>query len=446
MLDKTGLYRKIIFLAVPITIENLIFNFMNFVDIFMVGRPNEKLNLGAAAISALGVSNQVFFIFAISLFGLMSGANVLAAQYYGAKDFKSLRKLFFVFILTSLVYVLPFLIGATYYADKIISFYSTDALVIKLGVQYLGIIKWTLPLTGIGLVISLLLRSVNLPKYTLYASIIGLVINISLNTILIPMYGVKGAATATVIARVIAIAFLIFILIKRKVKISPSFSDIKDINLSFIKKCFYISIFTFVHELMWVSAISLKASFYGKLGVNEFSSIQIANNISNLLFTLFIGITSATAVIVGNEIGNNQRERVIDYTSKILKNISILIVLSVIILNTLGPVVLKFMGVDNSIYSLTKKIIYSVSFVTIFTSYTMLFLVGIFRAGGDIKFAIAVEIIPLWCVAIPLTYYFSIVHPVPVYIVYVISYADDFIKIIPCIIRYKSNRWIKKVI
>ncbi|VWL85027.1 MATE family efflux transporter [Oceanivirga miroungae] len=442
----SSIYKRILYLAIPITIENLVYNFINFVDIFMVGKPDEILHLGPAAISALGVSNQVFFIFIISLFGLMSGANVLASQYYGAREDSNLRKLVLVFLLTSLVYVLPFFLGSTFFTKRIISFYTNDSLVIKLGIDYLKIVAWTFPLTGIGMVFSILLRSINLPKYTLYASIVGLLVNVSLNTVLIPIYGVKGAAVATIIARLSNLVFLMFILFKKKVKLIPNIGEIKTINISFVKKCYAVSLLTFVHEILWVLAISLKASFYGKLGVNEFSSIQIANNINSLLFTMFVGVTAATSVIVGNEIGNDNKEKVIEYTNKIVRLFIFLIIIIVILLNISAPVVLRFMKVPENIYILTRSIIYSVSFTTIFSSYTMLFLVGIFRAGGDLKFSILIEIIPLWFVAVPITYYFSTVYPLPVYLVYIVSYADEIIKLIPCIIRYRSYKWIRKVI
>ena len=89
-------------MALPIAFENMIFSLINFVDIFMIGK------IGTSAISALGIANQVFFIFTCSVYGLLSGANVLAAQYYGVKNYKNLRKIMTLTIGLGLLMSLPF--------------------------------------------------------------------------------------------------------------------------------------------------------------------------------------------------------------------------------------------------------------------------------------------------------------------------------------------------
>ena len=86
------LYKKVFTIGIPVSIENMIYSLMNFIDVFMVGKENVALGLGTAAVAGLGFANQVFMIFIVSLFGLNSGGGILAAQYYGKKDYKNLKR------------------------------------------------------------------------------------------------------------------------------------------------------------------------------------------------------------------------------------------------------------------------------------------------------------------------------------------------------------------
>ncbi|WP_067140628.1 MATE family efflux transporter [Oceanivirga salmonicida] len=445
-MTNKNIYKKILWLAIPITLENLIYSFINFVDIFMVGREDKVIGLGADAVSALGVSNQFFFLFLTSLFGLLSGASILSSQYYGAKDFKNLRKITVLFVLFSLIYVIPFFVLGKFFPNLVLGFYTNNKPVMELGYRYLGITIWTFPLTALGMAFGILLRSVNLPKYSLYTSILGLCINIVLNTTLIPVYGVSGAATATLISRLVTVTILPMILIIKKVPVIPKLKDILDIDFGFIKKVLSLSFFTFLHEILWSMAVSVKTSFFGRMGTTAFSSIQIAASINSLLFTVFIGLTAATAVIVGNELGNDNPESAYEYSKKIVKIYTVVLFLIIIVLNIITPFVLRFMGVSPEVFKLTRSIIYMVSITSSLVAYTMLFLVGIFRAGGDVKFSIYIEIIPLWFVSLPLMYVFTEIYTVPVIILFLISYTDEFIKLIPCLTRYFSKKWINKMI
>ena len=57
------LYKKVFTIGIPVSIENMIYSLMNFIDVFMVGKENVALGLGTAAVAGLGFANQVFMIF-----------------------------------------------------------------------------------------------------------------------------------------------------------------------------------------------------------------------------------------------------------------------------------------------------------------------------------------------------------------------------------------------
>ena len=57
-------WRKMISLAAPIALQNLVGTLLNLVDTLMVGQ------LGDAAIAAVGLANQLFFLLMLLLFGI----------------------------------------------------------------------------------------------------------------------------------------------------------------------------------------------------------------------------------------------------------------------------------------------------------------------------------------------------------------------------------------
>ena len=78
--------RELLVIAIPISFQQLINASLNMIDVIMVGQ------LGETAIAALGLSNQVFFVLILILFGLTSGMAIFTAQYWGKREIEPIRK------------------------------------------------------------------------------------------------------------------------------------------------------------------------------------------------------------------------------------------------------------------------------------------------------------------------------------------------------------------
>ena len=81
--------RELLVIAIPISFQQLINASLNMIDVIMVGQ------LGETAIAAIGLSNQVFFVLILVLFGATSGMAIFSAQYWGRQEIEPiLRKKF----------------------------------------------------------------------------------------------------------------------------------------------------------------------------------------------------------------------------------------------------------------------------------------------------------------------------------------------------------------
>ena len=446
------LYKKVFTIGIPVSIENMIYSLMNFIDVFMVGKENVVLGLGTAAVAGLGFANQIFMIFIVSLFGLNSGGGILAAQYYGKKDYKNLKKCLGITITVGLLFSFLFFLMGLFIPEKIIGIFTSDPKVLKLGANYFRIIALIYPLIGLGYSFNMQLRAIGKNQYSLYSTIIGLCINLVGNYLFIngnlgfPAMGVVGAAIATVIARIVSVFYLIYIIYKNKLPMAGNFQELFKLSWSFIAKALKISLPVFGHEIMWVTGVSMYVIIYGRIGTEATAAIQVVKSISNLVFTLVFGLSSGTAAIIGQEIGAGNEENAYKYAVELLK-ISLVIGTAVaLFVYAICPVVLILMKVDSAIYPLARQIVFSEGILIIIKTTGTLFIVGVLRAGGDTLWTMFADLIPLWTFAIPLTYIAGLKVGLPIALVYLCSGSDELLKMPFCIQRLKSRKWINNLV
>lgn len=79
-------FRRLIAIALPITLQNIMFSSRGLVDVLMLGQ------LGEAEIAAVGVAARATFVTTIMLVGVTTGGALLTAQYWGAGDRKGVRE------------------------------------------------------------------------------------------------------------------------------------------------------------------------------------------------------------------------------------------------------------------------------------------------------------------------------------------------------------------
>lgn len=166
---------RLLALAAPILLQNLLSSSLNFIDVFMVGR------LGETALAAVGSANQFFFVFNMLNFGLASGSAIFTAQHWGQKDVKSIRSVMGFGLLLTLAIAVIFTIATFISPDLVIRLFSKDATVVQMGSDYLKIISLTFIITAISISYSVVLRSTENVIYPMVASFIGVITNTVLN-------------------------------------------------------------------------------------------------------------------------------------------------------------------------------------------------------------------------------------------------------------------------
>jgi Na+-driven multidrug efflux pump len=196
-------FNRLFVIALPIILQYFISSSLNMVGTIMIGQ------LGDTAIAAVGLANQIFFLFALLMFGINSGSAIFTAQFWGKKDILNIRKVLGLSLALGLVGSAFFVGISVFFPQAIIGIYSKDPAVIAVGSQYLRIFGLSFGFTAITLCYSSVLRSTGDVRTPLLVSIAALSINTLLSYILIfgkfgmPALGVIGAAYAVLIARIL---------------------------------------------------------------------------------------------------------------------------------------------------------------------------------------------------------------------------------------------------
>ena len=445
--DNKKFYKTLITLCIPIIIQNLLSNLINMIDTVMVG------GLGEVSVASIGIANQYFFLYNMALSGIIGGAALFIAQFYGKSDKDNIRKITALSVISSLVLGIIFMLVAIFSPKFIINFFSQDEQVIKVAVNYFLIIGFCYPIIAINNVFSMGSRSIRNPKLGMICSTISLSINIILNYIFIfgklgmPALGASGAALATVIARIIELILLISYIyfIKNDYELRFTFKDIKVINKDLVKAYVSKTIPTFLNDTLWAFGTVLYAVAYSRAGTSAIAASQIASSTGNFFIITAVCVAIGSSIMIGNELGADNIEKAIDYSKKFSKLVTIvgLIFGGLLILSI--PILLKIFSVSPSLAPDIINIFIIMGVLMALKTFNTFIIIGVLRSGGDTKYALFLEMGCMWFVSLPLTF-FAAYKGLPIYILVALTYTEEVAKFIFGVPRVLSKKWAKNIV
>ena len=451
--DK-AFYRMVLAIAVPVMVQSGITQFVSLLDNLMVGR------IGTEEFGGVAIANQLIFVFNLCIFGGLSGAGILSAQYSGKNDVDGMRhvlrfKLYFVIAASVLgILILHF------FGSPLISLFlhegSEEGDLVKtlnFGLDYLKIMLIGLPLYAVSQCYASSLKETGETFIPMIGSGTAVLVNLVFNYILIfgkfgfPVMGVKGAAIATVLSRVVELAIIaIWAHTHTKrfgffSKLYSSFRVPKALTFDIIKKGSPLMF----NELLWSMGMSTLTACYSMRGLATVNALNISSTVSNLFNVVFMAIGSSIAIIVGNLLGAGKFEEARDTDRKIIT----MSVLGCFIFGSLLAVSAKYIP---NLYETTDEV------KSLATSFLLICAVSMpfnafthgcyftLRSGGQTKITMAFDSCFVWVICIPLAYCLANFTSIPIIPMFIICTATELIK---CVIGYffvKSDRWVKNIV
>ncbi len=298
--------KKMLLFALPLMCSSILQLLFNAADIVVVGR-----FAGDNALAAVGSNTALINLLTNLFVGLSIGANVLAAQYYGAKKDKDLKETVHTAMLLSVCSGLILTVIGIALARALLELMQAPTEVLNLAVIYLRIYFLGMTSTMIYNFGSAILRAVGDTQRPLYYLLAAGIINVILNLFFVIAcgMGVAGVAAATAISQTISAFLVVRCLVKEKGGIHLELRELR-INKG---------------KLVKIVRIGLPAGFQGMVfslsnvviqsAVNSFGAVAVAGNsaaanIEGFVYMAMNAFYQATISFTSQNFGARQYKRI----------------------------------------------------------------------------------------------------------------------------------------
>ena len=449
LLRPPGFYKRLFLLALPLVLQNLITTSLGFVDTFMVGL------IGDNELSAVTAANAPIFMLQVLIFGMMSGLTVLVSQYWGRGNLDAINRtmgvaLYAGLLISGLAALVLFL-----YPTQVMSLVTNNELLVELGAPYLRIVGISYIFNTASSVYVSMQRSTENPVFGMLVFAASMLLNTFLNYVLIfgklgaPRLGVVGAALATLTARVVECLIVLgYVLVNRRVPVALGalLQPGRETVRAFLKNAAPI----LINETLWGLGTTMMTVIMGHMVISAdmLAAYAIMGNIDKFSTVSCFGLAGATAVMVGKRIGEGGKKEEVYSLSCCLLLVSFLLgtVLAVLLAIALPtffiPVLYPLFGLSATATRAAILLCIVDLLMMPLKSYDISNITGVLRAGGDAVMASVIDLVPLWCVAVPLATLTGWIFHAPLPLVCFSIYAENVIKMPWGVHRLRSRKWI----
>lgn len=386
-LTEGVIWKSLLTFTLPLLLSALLQQLYNTVDLLIVGRFAGKIDM-----AAIGASGAITVLVVALFMGLSTGASVLVAQHYGAKDRAALSKVVHTNFAIALYGGLVLTIFTVIFTPQFLAWIDTPPEVMGPAVRYMRILFAGLIPVMVYNMGSAVLRSVgdSVRPFNFLAIAAGL--NIVLDLIFVGAFkmGAVGAGIATVLAQSVSGILVLLSLLKT--------TDIYRLRMKRIR---------FHKEtLNHIVAIGLPAAVSGGLislsnviiqaqinvfGAQAIAGVAAASRVDGFVFTSLEAFALAITTFVGQNIGAKKPKRLKSgiITALVMTLLFVASVSSILVIFR-TPLMKIFTSEKDVIFYGTKMIVILAPFYVIFSVTEVLS--GAIRGSGT---AVPIMIITL---------------------------------------------------
>lgn len=456
-MKEKSIYKQALALAVPMMIQSGITNAVGLVDNIMVGK------LGTESMTAVSIVGQLIFVFNLAIFGGLSGPGIYGAQYFGQGNMEGVKNVFrlkwWISIGCVIVGTLVFILGG----DQLIMLYlhetaetaseGIDAgLTLQRGLEYLQIMLLQLLPFAITQIYAGSLRETGESIKPMVAGLCSVVVDIVFNYILIygkfgaPRLEVRGAALATVLARLAEISILLIWAHRSKkhdflAGIYKTMKLPKDMIGVVLKK----SVPIFLNEFLWAGGVAVLTQCYSLRGLSIIAGMNISNAICNLMNVVFIAMGNAVGILTGQMLGAGKFEKAKKDSLKLMWFTGAMCLALTVVLVIMS-------GFFPDVYDTTDEVKYYGTWfirITAFFFPIQGFLNALYftiRSGGKTLVTFLFDSVYSWVVCVPIAFVICKFTGMHIFGIYVVIQSLDFIKVIIGSVLFKKGVWIQNLV
>jgi len=394
--------RLIFNFTIPMLLGNLFQQSYHIINTIIVGN-----FLGKEALAAVGASFPIIFTLISLIIGVATGGTIVIAQYFGAKDYKSVKlacdTIFIFFIVASIILTV---IGVVF-AESLFRLIRLPENIIPEATTYL-IIYFS------GLILffgfngtSAMLRGMGDSTTPLYFLIISTVVNIGLDFlfILVFKWGIAGAAFATIIAE--GGAFITLAIYLNKYHKLIKFNVFKfQFDNKIFRESLRIGLPTGVQQTFISLGMLALMGIVNTFGTDVIAAYSVAGRIDNLAVLPAMNFGAALATFVGQNLGAGKPDRVKSgFKATLIMSSGISLAVTIIGILFRKQLIGWFTDDPEVIRIGSEYLLIVCSFYLPFTA--MFKINGVLRGAGDTFIPMFISLVSLWVVRVPLAWIFS---------------------------------------
>ena len=437
-------YRSLVTLAIPVALQGLITFLVSFADNLMVN------TMGDAAVSGVYIGNQIQTLLQMFTSGFSGALLIISAQYWGKGETSQIRRLSAVGIRFSVYVGAVFAVVCFLLPEEIIGIFTKDEGSIIEGAIYLKWVSLSYVFFCVTQALIAAMRSVEVARIGMWTSLASLFVNVGLNYVLIfgklgfEAMEVKGAAIATVFARIVEMGVVLGYVLKEK-KLSFRLKHLLLSGGNLMKDFIRYSLPLVAGEVVWSVNMMCNTKIMGGYGQEVVTAVSVANNLQTMAFIAISGLASAVGIISGKTIGAGKYELMKEYarTTQLIF-LALGFVLGGILVAVRLPFLGLFTGISGDAMFYAKQLTLVLCVSVVGTSYQMPCLFGLVKSGGDISFVFKNDTIFVFCVVLP-SAFISAYLGGPAWLTFACLKCDQILKCFVAVVKINRFNWMKKL-
>ncbi|MBQ7923198.1 MAG: MATE family efflux transporter [Clostridia bacterium] len=449
---RIGFFRMLLVIA----LQNVIVYGVSLLDNIMLGGYTEL------ALSGVALVNQVQFLLQMLIGGVSDGIIVIASRFWGEKNPENIKKTANIAMRVALGIGAVMFLFAFFAPHSVLGILTDKEHVIAEGVKYMRIICFSYFFFAGTQVLLGMLRSAETAFVGFINSLAALVCNGILNYGLIygnfgmPEMGVRGAAIATLISRIleflIVVVYLAFFDRKLHVRLKDFIT--LHIDMEIFRKFIKVSLPVVLSGGSWGIAQAMQTAILGRLDESVISANSIATTVFSIMSVVVYGAATATSVMIGKTLGQwktenrpeAERMAEIKHRARWLQVVYLIIGSATgIALFIMKDIIIDAYNISDETRTLAILFMTVLSVTVVGTAYQMTSLTGIVRGGGDTKFVLFNDIIFMWGIVLPSSFIAAFVLELEPLFIFMCLKSDQILKCFVAVVKVNRFKWIKKI-
>ena len=446
--EKRAFYKKAMRITLPIALQNLMDAAVNSADVVMLSFVSQS------ALAASSLAGQIAFVLFNLVYGMSSGASVMAAQYWGKGDRRTVERVLGLALRTVILVSALFSAAAFVAPQALMRLFTNDPLLVEEGVRYLRAVGASYVLGGFASVYLGVMRSIGRVKTSAFIHCSAVLMNVVLNACFIfgvgpfPELGIVGVGLATSITR--AVEALICIVDGTRCQlIRLRLKDLFSRGGQLMRDFILFAIPAAANDIIWGLAFSVYSAILGHLSSDIVAANSVASVVRNLGSAFCFGTASSAAIMLGNVMGEGRLKEAKAYATRFAWLAVWTALAGGAAILCMRPLVMNFMHLYVTVTEVVRAelstMLYINAYYILGMSVNTMLICGIFRAGGDVKYGLICDMIAMWGYAVPMGLFCAFVLKLPEMWVYFILCLDEFVKMPVNIWHYKKRGWLRNI-